>query len=128
VDVHRVVDDVPAELGGDEVWISTFPPDELHARASVFGGGLISGGSSSGSAIAVADGTVAFALGTDTAGSGRVPAALDGIDDTLALPARSLLDDGTEVTGFLCEAYATPGARDITASGGWRNHRLGGTH
>jgi allophanate hydrolase len=46
---------------------------------SVFGGGLISGGSSSGSAVAVAAGTVAFALGTDTAGSGRVPAALNGI-------------------------------------------------
>jgi allophanate hydrolase len=39
----------------------------------------ISGGSSSGSAVAVALGQVAFALGTDTAGSGRVPAALNGI-------------------------------------------------
>ncbi|PCN47711.1 allophanate hydrolase [Curtobacterium sp. 'Ferrero'] len=39
----------------------------------------ISGGSSSGSAIAVALGVVDFALGTDTAGSGRVPAALGGI-------------------------------------------------
>ncbi|WP_433828825.1 allophanate hydrolase [Actinoplanes sp. CA-015351] len=46
---------------------------------SVFGGGLISGGSSSGSAVAVANGSVDFALGTDTAGSGRVPAALNGI-------------------------------------------------
>ncbi|MGH8917560.1 MAG: amidase family protein, partial [Actinomycetes bacterium] len=46
---------------------------------SVFGGGLISGGSSSGSAVAVAAGLVSFALGTDTAGSGRVPAALNGI-------------------------------------------------
>jgi allophanate hydrolase len=35
----------------------------------------ISGGSSSGSAVAVALGLVSFALGTDTAGSGRVPAA-----------------------------------------------------
>jgi allophanate hydrolase len=35
----------------------------------------ISGGSSSGSAVAVALGHVSFALGTDTAGSGRVPAA-----------------------------------------------------
>jgi len=49
------------------------------APESVFGGDLISGGSSSGSAVAVAAGTVAFALGTDTAGSGRVPAALNGI-------------------------------------------------
>lgn len=39
----------------------------------------ISGGSSSGSATAVALGIVDFALGTDTAGSGRVPAALNGL-------------------------------------------------
>lgn len=39
----------------------------------------ISGGSSSGSAIAVASDQVAFALGTDTAGSGRVPPAFNGI-------------------------------------------------
>ena len=37
----------------------------------------ISGGSSAGSAVAVALGLVSFALGTDTAGSGRVPAALN---------------------------------------------------
>ncbi|MBW0117663.1 allophanate hydrolase [Pseudonocardia abyssalis] len=49
------------------------------ACESVFGGDLISGGSSSGSAVAVAAGEVAFSLGTDTAGSGRVPAALNGI-------------------------------------------------
>jgi allophanate hydrolase len=39
----------------------------------------ISGGSSSGSAVAVALGITDLALGTDTAGSGRVPAALQGI-------------------------------------------------
>ncbi|HEX3801854.1 MAG TPA: allophanate hydrolase [Solirubrobacteraceae bacterium] len=39
----------------------------------------ISGGSSSGSAVAVARGQVAFSLGTDTAGSGRVPAAFNGL-------------------------------------------------
>ncbi len=39
---------------------------------------VISGGSSSGSAVAVAAGLVTFAIGTDTAGSGRVPAGLTG--------------------------------------------------
>jgi allophanate hydrolase len=39
----------------------------------------ISGGSSSGSAVAVARNHVAFALGTDTGGSGRVPAAFNGL-------------------------------------------------
>jgi allophanate hydrolase len=49
------------------------------APENIYGGDLVSGGSSSGSAVAVAAGVVAFALGTDTAGSGRVPAALNGI-------------------------------------------------
>jgi len=40
---------------------------------------LVPGGSSSGSACAVSAGIVAFSLGTDTAGSGRVPAALQGL-------------------------------------------------
>jgi allophanate hydrolase len=47
--------------------------------SSVFDDRYISGGSSAGSAVAVAAGLVSFALGTDTAGSGRVPAAFNNI-------------------------------------------------
>ncbi len=47
--------------------------------SSAFNKDYISGGSSSGSAVAVASGLVSFALGTDTAGSGRVPAAFNNI-------------------------------------------------
>jgi len=47
--------------------------------ASTFDPAYISGGSSSGSAVAVAAGLVSFALGTDTAGSGRVPAAFNNL-------------------------------------------------
>jgi allophanate hydrolase len=44
-----------------------------------FNADYIPGGSSSGSAVAVAAGLVSFALGTDTAGSGRVPAGLNNV-------------------------------------------------
>ena len=46
---------------------------------NAFDATLVSGGSSSGSALAVALGQVTFALGTDTAGSGRVPAAFNNV-------------------------------------------------
>jgi len=55
----------------------------------------IPGGSSSGSAVAVASGLVCFALGTDTAGSGRVPA---GFNNVVGLkPTRGLLS----ITGIV---------------------------
>ncbi len=55
---------------------STFAPDR------------ISGGSSSGSAVVVSRGHVAFALGTDTAGSGRVPAGFNNIVGLKPTPGR----------------------------------------
>jgi allophanate hydrolase len=47
--------------------------------SSVFDAKYISGGSSAGSAVAVASGLVSFSLGTDTAGSGRVPAMFNNL-------------------------------------------------
>jgi len=57
--------------------------------ANPFDARWIAGGSSSGSAVAVSTGMVSFALGTDTAGSGRVPA---GFNNIVGLkPTRGLL-------------------------------------
>jgi len=56
---------------------------------NAFDPAYISGGSSSGSAVAVAQGLVSFALGTDTAGSGRVPAAFNNLVGVK--PSRGLL-------------------------------------
>lgn len=49
------------------------------AVKNAFDPGYVSGGSSSGSAVAVALGQVSFALGTDTAGSGRIPVAFNNL-------------------------------------------------
>ncbi|KAI7838879.1 hypothetical protein COHA_007345 [Chlorella ohadii] len=89
--------------------------------ANVFDDRFTPGGSSCGSAVAVADGLCTFALGTDTAGSGRVPAGNNGIvgikpsvgrfSTTGVVPACYLLDcvsvfalsveDGAEVARLM---------------------------
>ncbi|WP_273505948.1 allophanate hydrolase [Fulvimarina manganoxydans] len=58
------------------------------APRCVFDAAYVSGGSSSGSAVAVASGLATFALGTDTAGSGRVPAAFNNIVGIKPSPGR----------------------------------------
>ena len=84
------------------------------APRCVFDGDYLSGGSSSGSAVAVASGQVAFALGTDTAGSGRIPAAFNnlvGVKPTRGLvsnsglaPACRSLDCITVLAGCVSDA------------------------
>src|SRR5277367_5242540 len=49
------------------------------ACGSAYDRNVMAGGSSSGSAVAVALGEVAFSLGTDTGGSGRIPASLNNV-------------------------------------------------
>ncbi|MEI8340821.1 MAG: amidase family protein, partial [Verrucomicrobiota bacterium] len=79
----------------------------------VFDENYISGGSSSGSAVAVAAGLVSFALGTDTAGSGRVPAAFNGIVGLK--PTRGLIGMGGVVPACRsldCVSIFSPGVAD----------------
>jgi allophanate hydrolase len=121
------------------------------ACVNAFDPRYIAGGSSSGSAVATARGLCAFALGTDTAGSGRVPAAFNnlvGVKPTRGLlsttglvPAcRSLdcmsilavtaadgelvgdMDAATPVKGFLCESAALSASVEITRFGGWTRY------
>ncbi|GAC1607879.1 MAG: allophanate hydrolase [Mycobacteriales bacterium] len=82
--------------------------------SSVYDSSRISGGSSSGSAVAVAKGIVPLALGTDTAGSGRVPAAFNGlvgmkptrgiVSTRGLMPACRSLDVVTTLTRTVAEA------------------------
>jgi allophanate hydrolase len=59
--------------------VGTRSPAPWGPCSNAFNKEYISGGSSSGSAVAVALGLVSFSLGTDTAGSGRVPAAFNNV-------------------------------------------------
>jgi allophanate hydrolase len=81
---------------------------------------IVPGGSSSGSAVAVADGIVCFALGTDTAGSGRVPAALNaivGLKPTLgALSASGVVP--------ACRTLDTISVFALTVADAWAVHEV----
>ena len=59
--------------------VGTRSPEPWGACKNSFNKEYISGGSSSGSSVSVALGLVSFSLGTDTAGSGRVPASFNNL-------------------------------------------------
>jgi allophanate hydrolase len=69
--------------------VGTRSPEPWGPCKNAFDPAFISGGSSAGSAVAVAAGLVTFSLGTDTAGSGRVPASLNNLIGIK--PSRGLL-------------------------------------
>ncbi|WP_019953381.1 allophanate hydrolase [Yoonia vestfoldensis] len=86
------------------------------APRSVFNADYVSGGSSSGSAVAVASGLATFGLGTDTAGSGRVPAAFNNlvgikptpglVPNTGVVPACRSVDVVTVFAGCVADGIA----------------------
>lgn len=86
------------------------------APRSVFNADYVPGGSSSGSAVAVAAGLCSFALGTDTAGSGRVPAMFNNlvgikptpglVPNTGVVPACRSVDVVTVFAGTVVEGAA----------------------
>jgi allophanate hydrolase len=85
---------------------------------------LVPGGSSSGSAVGVAVGLVPFSLGTDTAGSGRVPAAMCGIvglKPTVGrLPSRGMVPAVRRIDCPTVFARTVGDARTVAAlAAGW---------
>nr|WP_249420025.1 allophanate hydrolase [Rhabdothermincola salaria] len=89
---------------------------------------LVPGGSSSGSAVAVARGLVTLAVGTDTAGSGRVPAAMNGVFGWKAPPGR-VSNDGVVPASWTLDcvsvfaadlAGALVAGRLLDPAGPWR--------
>jgi allophanate hydrolase len=89
---------------------------------NVFNSRYIPGGSSSGSAVAVAAGLVSFALGNDAAGSGRVPAAFNNIVGVKPTPG--LVSNTAVVVGGTARSFETISVLSLTVSDGMEIARL----
>ena len=117
VEEHETVGVAPEKRDRVAIFVSHGQP--YGAPASVFSSKHISGGSSSGSAVAVAAGLVSFSLGTDTAGSGRVPAAFNnivGLKPTLGLlSTRGVVPACRSLDCVSIFALTADDARDVLA-------------
>lgn len=92
--------------------VGTRSPEPWGPCKNPFNQNYISGGSSSGSAVAAALGQVSFSLGTDTAGSGRVPAMLNNLIGLK--PSRGLLSMSGVVPA--CRSLDCPSIFALTAT------------
>ncbi|KAA9000646.1 allophanate hydrolase [Affinibrenneria salicis] len=92
------------------------------AVRNTFNPAYVSGGSSSGSASVLARGLVAFSLGTDTAGSGRVPAAFNNIVGLK--PTKGWLSASGVVPA--CRLNDTISVFALTVADAWRVAQLAG--
>jgi allophanate hydrolase len=71
--------------------------------------------------IRVADGGAAIEVEVWSVPAAGFGSFVNGIGPPLTI-GKVELQDGSRVSGFICEAYAAAGARDITSLGGWRRY------
>jgi allophanate hydrolase len=71
--------------------------------------------------IRVADGGAAIEVEVWSVPAVEFGSFVNGIGPPLTI-GKVELQDGSRVSGFICEAYAAAGARDITSLGGWRGY------
>ncbi|WP_338039535.1 allophanate hydrolase [Marinobacter sediminum] len=99
--------------------VGTRSPEPWGACRNSINPDYVSGGSSAGSAVAVALGLVSFSLGTDTAGSGRVPAAFNnliGLKPTLGrISVRGVVPACQSLDCVSIFARSAEQARDVLA-------------
>lgn len=84
----------------------------MRRRAQRFDPEFVPGGSSAGSGVAVGAGLLAFALGDDAVGSGRVPAAFDNVVAPMIAGHEDALHAATRDRGRLPSRHRSHVRRD----------------
>jgi len=71
--------------------------------------------------IRVGDGGAGIEVEVWSVPSAEFGSFVNGVPPPLTI-GKVELEDGSRVSGFICEGYAAEGARDITSLGGWRRY------